>query len=374
MDDVIEKIPVTLLSETEPEAPAERPARRPEPVAPAAPPAAPPEERAPRNGKWWVEESDTTVGGPSFLGLSNSEESSSARGSQGYSYLFQDEPPKSHKSAWVLLALLVVLGGLVYAKWKPIRDYVLTTALSHMHQQQASPAAQPSSQTPASNSQPAMPASSAPTTTVATSDPQSPPSITTDTNQNTGQAANANPQQDKTAASGAHQPEQKPESKAATPPAAPPTADKGSKPGKAQAAEPAADETADADTSDEAAPPARNEKRAAARAARPAPASDGSELVTSGEKYLYGRGVPRSCEQAVTYFHAAAAKQNPQAFSHLGAMYATGECVPMDRAAAYSWFRRAYDKEPSNHYFEQNLTMLWREMSPGERQRAIGRQ
>ena len=94
--------------------------------------------------------------------------------------------------------------------------------------------------------------------------------------------------------------------------------------------------------------------------------------MSSGEKYLYARGVARNCRQAVTYFNAAAAQQNPQAFSHLGALYATGECVPMDRAIAYAWFRRAYAREPGNHYFERNLTMLWREMTPAERQRAAG--
>jgi TPR repeat protein len=107
----------------------------------------------------------------------------------------------------------------------------------------------------------------------------------------------------------------------------------------------------------------------------PAPQGNaGGELVSSGERYLYARGVARNCDQAVIYFNAAAAQQNLQAFSHLGAMYATGECVPMDRAVAYSWFRRAYAKEPGNRYFEQNLTMLWRQMTPAERQRATGRQ
>ena len=119
-------------------------------------------------------------------------------------------------------------------------------------------------------------------------------------------------------------------------------------------------------TDEEKTPPAQRELAT--------PLNEGGELVNSGEKYLYGRGVERSCGQAMTFFKAAAAKQNPQAFSHLGAMYATGSCVPTDRAVAYAWFRRAYAKEPQNRYFEQNLTMLWREMTPDERQRATGRQ
>ncbi len=116
-----------------------------------------------RSDKWWVDESDTTVGGPSFLGLSSSGTGSGG----GYSYLFQDEEEKSHKAGWVFLAVLLVLGGVVYAKWQPIRDYVVTTAMAHSRPQK--PASTDTSSAPPSAS-----TSSAPTTTVASSDQQSP--------------------------------------------------------------------------------------------------------------------------------------------------------------------------------------------------------
>ncbi len=317
--------------------------REPEPaaVAPAA-----------RGDKWWVDEGETTVGGPSFLGLGSSESSGG-----GYSYLFQEEEERSHKAAWVLLVVLLVLGGVVYAKWQPIHDYVLTTALTHARPQLS--AAQNNS-----NSQPPSTPSSAPGTTLASSDAQAPP-ITTENNpdqtkndqaktaeQKAGDPKEGLPERDNAAAGD--------ERKTAAQPANSPTATAG-----ASAKNEAPPEEEDASAKDE-------EKPAASKRARPAPVNEGGELVSTGERYLYGRGVVRNCDQAVSYFNAAAAKQNPQAYSHLGALYATGECVPMDRALAYSWFRRAYAKEPSNHYFERNLTMLWREMTPDEKQRATG--
>ncbi len=323
---------------TQPPRPAE--VREPEPVSPV---------EAKKSDKWWTDEGETTVGGPSFLGLSSSES-----GGSGYSYLFQEEEERSHKGAWVLLLLLLALGGALYAKWQPIRDYVLTTAI--MHSQQPKPVQQDNS-----SNQPATPASQ-PTTTVATSDPQSPPSITTDTttnntnNKDTANAKEALPDGDKAPGN-----EATASSKPAAAQAQPPKATAKQEPN-------AGDEA----SADEETPAPDEEKPASARKARAPSGNEGSELVNSGEKYLYGRGVARNCNQAVSYFNAAAAKQNPQAFSHLGALYATGECVPMDRATAYAWFRRAYAKEPSNHYFEQNLTMLWREMTPGEKQRAMG--
>lgn len=242
-----------------------------EPVAPASP----------RNDKWWVDESSTTVGGPSFLGLSSADSSEG-----GYSYLFQEEEERAPKGLWVFLIVLLAVGGVLYAKWQPIRDYVLKTDAK-------------------SDAAGAAP----------------------------GRGGNAGSRQ--------------------------------------QAAKSQLSDKASANDADEESASAANEERPAKKAAAPQ-ANPGSELVTSGEKYLYGRGAPRSCNQAAIYFNAAAAKQNPQAFSHLGALYATGECVPRDRAVAYAWFRRAYAKEPNNHYFEQNLTMLWREMTPEERQRATG--
>jgi hypothetical protein len=317
-------------------------------------------EPARRSDKWWVDESETTVGGPSFLGLNSSGSGENG----GYSYLFEEEE-RSHAGLWVFLVVLLALGGVLYAKWQPIRNYVLTVAISHSRPQT------PPAQDPKSDSG-AVPGSTAPTTTLASSDaPSQAPPITTEkensVDQNKAQTAQKEglPEQDTNkAAAGAPKPDDSSKTKAAAPaeePASKPPVAK-SRGAKSEAA--AGDEDNDNASAADEEKPSKN--------ARTPQANPGNELVTSGEKYLYGRGVARNCDQAVSYFNAAASKQNPQAFSHLGALYATGECVPMDRAVAYAWFRRAYSKEPSNHYFEQNLTMLWREMTPDERQRATG--
>jgi len=94
------------------------------------------------------------------------------------------------------------------------------------------------------------------------------------------------------------------------------------------------------------------------------PAKDPS--VVAAEKYLYGPS--RNCTAARGLLEQAAGRQNPSAMSHLGAMYATGQCVSADKTLAYIWFSRAYDANPENQWLEKNLTMLWRDMSSSERQ------
>lgn len=90
--------------------------------------------------------------------------------------------------------------------------------------------------------------------------------------------------------------------------------------------------------------------------------------VLRAERYLYAQGVSRNCVAARSLLEQAASRQNPSAMSHLGAMYATGQCVSADKTLAYIWFSRAYDVTPENHWLEKNLTMLWRDMSSSERQ------
>jgi TPR repeat protein len=92
-----------------------------------------------------------------------------------------------------------------------------------------------------------------------------------------------------------------------------------------------------------------------------------NKMLVQGENYLYGRGVRKSCQQALVYFRAAANEENAPAMSHLGAMYASGNCVPIDRRAAYKWFARAGSTDPSNQWIQRNLNMLWRDMSAEER-------
>ncbi|MGZ4832482.1 MAG: hypothetical protein ACXVZQ_06105, partial [Terriglobales bacterium] len=174
------------------------PNRKPEPV---TPPAAEPTRRS---DKWWVDEGQTTVGGPSFLGLSSGDNVESG----GYSYLFQGEEERSHAGRWVALLLLLVVGGVVYAKWQPIRDYVLTMAVTHSKPQVQTPPANGDHSATAGTTtgSSTTAASSAPATTLASSDAPSQPTITTENKAENKTPKEGLPQADKESAAAAAKP------------------------------------------------------------------------------------------------------------------------------------------------------------------------
>jgi TPR repeat protein len=51
-------------------------------------------------------------------------------------------------------------------------------------------------------------------------------------------------------------------------------------------------------------------------------------------------------------------------------MYATGHCVGRDLPTAYRWFARALHQEPQNSRISADLQVLWRQMTPQEKQLA----
>jgi outer membrane biosynthesis protein TonB len=123
--------------------------------------------------------------------------------------------------------------------------------------------------------------------------------------------------------------------------------------------------------------PSREQKMARAdtsTAPRPpvAPASDnkGDAEFRKGEAYLYGRGAPENCGEAVKNLKAASAKQNAKARSAFGTMYATGHCVARDLPTSYSWFALALQADPNNKILEKDLVAVWNQMTPPERQMA----
>jgi TPR repeat protein len=95
------------------------------------------------------------------------------------------------------------------------------------------------------------------------------------------------------------------------------------------------------------------------------------DLAAEGEKYLYGNGVPENCTRARKSLLAAAQRSSSQAESVLGTMYATGHCATRDLPTAYRWFSRSLHKDPNNTRIEQDLKVLWNQMTPGERQLAL---
>jgi zinc-ribbon domain len=108
----------------------------------------------------------------------------------------------------------------------------------------------------------------------------------------------------------------------------------------------------------------------AASTTAPAPADTGDAAFRKGEAYLYGRGVPENCGEAVKNLKAASAKTNAKARSAFGTMYATGHCVPRDLPTSYLWFALALQADPNNQILEKDLSAIWNQMTPPERQMA----
>lgn len=96
-----------------------------------------------------------------------------------------------------------------------------------------------------------------------------------------------------------------------------------------------------------------------------------ADLVKRADTYLYGRGAPKSCSQALVYLRTAANHGNADARSKLGGLYATGHCVPLDRAEAYNWFTLARKSGKADVWVERNREMLWSQMTPGEKSRTL---
>ena len=95
---------------------------------------------------------------------------------------------------------------------------------------------------------------------------------------------------------------------------------------------------------------------------------DSSE--TEGEKYLYGVGVPANCVRAQQDLLASAEHSSAKAQSAVGTMYATGHCATRDLPLAYRWFARAQRQNPRNRIIEEDMRVLWNQMSPEERKLA----
>ncbi len=112
---------------------------------------------------------------------------------------------------------------------------------------------------------------------------------------------------------------------------------------------------------------------AAAHHSTTATDSQRDSMLSMGQKYLHGRGVRRDCEQAMVYLRAANERASASARSQMGALYATGYCVPLDRVRAYQWFTSALNVEPGNPNLQRVCNNLWTQMSSDERQKAMNK-
>jgi hypothetical protein len=116
--------------------------------------------------------------------------------------------------------------------------------------------------------------------------------------------------------------------------------------------------------------PARLATKSANVGSAAMPTSPDTDLELAGERYLYGTGLPQNCARAESSLRTAAMHGNSKAETVLGTMYATGHCVGRDLPAAYRWFARALHQEPQNSRISADLQVLWRQMTPEEKQLA----
>lgn len=277
-------------------------------------------------------ETDQNLHGPSFLGLSDEPDLSS--------YLLDEEASVSHWGLYLFLVVLAVAAGLVW--WQTRHGGLDRSHLATIVQQARSKIGQEKQEAAAvaPNANPAAAENSG----VA--------------NASTG-ASNAGSAAPNGTASPAIAPPpsaadiQKAAEKQHVPPAAlsqttvtakPPSAPAKPQPKPRPAADTSADSSADAQN---------------------------AALLSSAQKYLYGQGVPQSCDRALSYLRQAVDGGSAKAKSTLGGMYATGHCVPLDRAVAYKWFALALRQSPNNSYLSHDLEMLWNQMTPAQKQLAI---
>jgi TPR repeat protein len=92
--------------------------------------------------------------------------------------------------------------------------------------------------------------------------------------------------------------------------------------------------------------------------------------VKLAELYIMGRGVEKSCDQAMVLLRSASAHNSARARGKLGAMYATGECVEQDRVQAYHWMSMALQSNPGSDWTARYRESIWDQMTAGEKMRA----
>jgi hypothetical protein len=304
--------------ETQPTPP---PRRIPAPAGPQAKQVPPPKQNVP-----------TTVSGPSFLGLANEPAES-----RSVSYLLEDEP-EPHRGRYLLLILLV--GAIAAAGWhwrEDLRSLAARVAAG------GGGAQSNSSASPATSSAPAGSGST----------PEAAPAG----------GANAVSQVEKPSTGVDEQAPvvQTPAPSAVPAPSSSPTDTAQSSQADQPQTEAAASQPA----------PASETPRVKAKAAAASATSAADDLEAEGERYLYGNGVPENCGRARTNLLAAAQRSNPKAQNVLGTMYATGHCATRDLPTAYRWFGRSLRKDPGNTRIEQDLKVLWNQMTPEERKLAL---
>jgi hypothetical protein len=286
---------------------------------------------------------EPTISGPSFLGIGAEPECPANK----YSYLFDYEQPRSHRGLWVALVLLAAMALVALQFRREIRARALplySAVLARVNPQTAAPQARAATSAPADSS-----ATPAQTTTRGVSDVPPSTAVTSDAAQ---QSPGATPSQ----------PQSKPEEDSVAPKAG----------DKSEAAE-----SAESDEAVESPPPAkaarRPRKAVYAKPQRPIQSDvspEDNRLLQLAQKYIHGQGVRADCRTGLAYLREATKHPSSAAASQMGALYATGTCVPLDRVSAYRWFSSALQMAPSNPWLARERDQLYAQMSSTERRMA----
>lgn len=338
-------------------------------------PAAAPAKEAPRTTTSGNEKSEH-VHGPSFLGLAEDPKVE-------FSYLYEDEPPRSRVGLVFLIIIVLGAGALLGWQYKN-KGFPFNRENGASAGQQAS--ASPSEVAPAQNQdqethidKPMTGAGDVlPTQPDQNTNPnqKSGPTETDIPPANGTQAQSGAAQNPPTQNTATAQQANAPQGANATP------AEGGSQPAAGEKTPATTNETQEAkatpppgvaEASKVAKEPARPraQKPAPSHPAAAAPGSADADLEQTGERYLYGNGVPQNCARAESNLRTAAMHANTKAQTVLGTMYATGHCVGRDLPTAYRWFARALHEEPQNSRISEDLQVLWRQMTPQEKQLAM---
>lgn len=293
------------------------------------------------------------VHGPSFLGLADDPK-------EEFRYLYEDEPPRSYALLTFIVVLLVAVGGFGYWQWRN-NGFPFNRLSAQNRPTTNAPVPAP----PAGQSQPPQ-ANNAASTTAANSANPAP------AEQNTNAPNAVNPAE----TSAANTPATTSGEPAASSASSTPSASQESAPAPSQPT-PAKTEEPKATRPEPSAKATKTRKRTPEprQADLPAPApvipdAPDSDLELAGERYLYGNGLPQNCDRAETALRTSADHGNSKAQTVLGTMYATGHCVGRDLPLAYRWFARALHQEPQNTRIAEDLSVLWRQMTPQEKQLA----
>jgi outer membrane biosynthesis protein TonB len=283
--------------------------------------------------------SSSGISGPSFLGLDAPAERSN--------YLLDEEEPQSHWRGYLVALVVVAIAILIALQWraevKSQAQKVGAILWARMH---AAPAQPNVNEKVASG---APPETTAPAQT-APAQPQGASETSTPTNSAPATSAAAQP---------------------SISPGPTPAANESANAATAQPSPPPANKPA-ANVPEKQTPPSpakASETASAANARKPAGTDQQADaLLLTAQKYLHGLGVPRDCEQGLVYLKQAVREASAPARSQMGALYATGTCVPQNRVEAYKWFSSAMEVEPNNPWLGRERDSLYGEMSAAERQ------